>query len=160
MIIGGDLKICINENDRSSKTHLKDESRQTLKRIIKTMNVEDGWEKLAKQIDHFTWSDNNIKSRLDYFLVGRARNFIINKMFTERVVSKHLSDHKAIKIYSSKRGSGCWKLNARLLKDKFYVENMESMLVDFIKRDDNMKYCDKWKMIKIKIKETFFQLSK
>ena len=67
-------------------------------------------------------------------------------MFTERVISKHLSDHRAlsltIKIHSRKRGPGYWKLNARLLKDKTYVENMESMLADFIKRDANMNYCN------------------
>ena len=164
LIIGGDLNICMNDNDRSSKTHLKDKSRQTLKRIMETINVEDVWEKFAKQKDHFTWSDNNIKSRLDYFLVGKSRNFTIRKTFTERVVSKHLSDHKAlsltIKIHSSKRGPGCWKLNTRLLKDKTYVESMESVLVDFMKRDANMNYCNKWEMIKIKIKETSIQLSK
>ena len=56
IILGGDLNVCLNDTDRSTRTHDKDKSRQSLKDIMAELNIIDAWGNNSKQTctDHYT----------------------------------------------------------------------------------------------------------
>ena len=72
IIVGGDFNCCLENNDRSSKTHLNDKSRIEMKHILQKNNLEDVWQsKVNKLSNHYTWNDKTTYSRLDYLFCSK-----------------------------------------------------------------------------------------
>ena len=62
---------------------------------------------------------------------GRLDKFIVLELCSKCILNSGIrSDHKGIKINfsSSKRGPGHWKLNATLLNDQLYLENIKELI--------------------------------
>ena len=65
-----------------------------------------------------------IQCRLDYFLVSKHLNHLINE---SRILPNIYSDHSAVSLSlsfhetSPPRGPGFWKFNNSLLSDNYYV---------------------------------------
>ena len=168
MIIGGDFNVCLNDIDRSTRTHDKDKSRKSLKDIMAELNLIDAWVNYSKQADHYTWEQNNTKSRLDYFLTSVNASYNVSRIYTNTVISnqngKRLTDHKSISIeitiFSSKRGPGYWKLNTSLLKHDSYIKEMEREIQHFLAKNNCSNSIDQWEMLKIKAREHSIKLAK
>ena len=101
LIIAGDFNCYLNDNDRSTNTHLKDTSRDSMKLLIKQLSLTDIWPELRNDnANQFTWSDGNTESRLDYFFVTSQSKFVPNNIYTKIVISdqigQRITDHKAM----------------------------------------------------------------
>ena len=57
LIVCGDFNCCYKLGDRSSQTHLTDKSRKTFGDFIKSLDLEDMWEKRKQKGNNFTWTD-------------------------------------------------------------------------------------------------------
>lgn len=180
IIVAGDFNCCLNDNDRTSRTHLKDASRESMKSLIKQCNTVDVWQflngsdldnstsfnqdNLISSKDKFTWFDHfrSIASRLDYILSFNDNHFRPISMETKWVITskvgKRLSDHKALilKIENKQelRGPGTWKLNTSHLKDKEYIELIKNTISKTLTSYNTLASKRMiWELLKIKIKE-------
>ena len=168
LILAGDFNTCLRDNDRSSRTHIKDKSREKLKSLLDIFEIDDIWHKYSKQKDHYTWADATLQSRLDYFFCSKEANFEIKNICTKTVISNkignRITDHKALSLAISmtthKRGPGYWKLNTTILKHEVYKKEFERIIGGYIDSDEPINHLEKWEMIKIRIRELSIRISK
>jgi len=168
LILGGDMNCCLNDNDRSTDTHLHDNSRITYAKLIEQLGLIDCWksEKNCKTSDHYTWCnhDNSVKSRLDYIFCSQEGNCKINEVKLKTVISaekgKRVTDHKAVIVAFVKdsgrnRGPGYWKMNVQYLEDKEYITGINGIVENVQAEYMYSDICKRvvWDIAKIKIKE-------
>ena len=79
----------------------------------------------------FTWSSKHfkVKSRLDYLFISEC---LLNRLQKCEKKTAILTDHALVQISLQhnvmKRGSGFWKFNSSLLKDKEYVALVKALI--------------------------------
>ena len=114
----------------------------------------------------FTWSNpsTKIQCKLDYFLVSKHLNHLINE---SRILPNIHSDHSAVSLSlsfhetSPHRGPGFWKFNNSLLSDNYYVEKLSFLIPQAARKYQDVK--DKglfWEMIKMEIRTFTIKYSK
>ena len=105
-----------------------------------------------------------IQCRLDYFLVSKHLNYLINE---SRILPNIYSDHSAVSLSLSfhkpgpPRGPGFWKFNNSLLADNSYVEKLCFLIPQVAQKYQDVK--DKglyWEMIKMEIRAFTIKYSK
>ena len=163
LILVGDMNCCLREIDRSSKTHMKDASRNILNNTIKCLDLIDVWHHFYPDKSGYTWGNKNgsIRSRLDYIfahhtLVGNVKN----------VVTKYIpnTDHRmlcaTLYINNNNSGPGYWKLNSSLLEDKCYVEGINTIIHNVKSSSETIPSKRiTWEILKIRIKEFSIQFA-
>ena len=157
LIIMGDFNCCLNNTDRTPQTHLKDKSRNTLSKLIQTLNLLDGWEQKHKDQTGFTYVDvpNNTKSRLDYILYSKTLMFNLeNVELSKPIKGDHLALASTFNQTVNKRGAGYWKFNSSLLDDINYCTFIEGKIDQLIldSNDIDSKRLV-WEYIKVIIKK-------
>ena len=164
VVLVGDLNCCLREEDRSSRTNVKDKSRNALKLLLTKLNLNDMWHILNdNNRPHYTWSDKVTSSRLDYVFNSQNSSTIpkaidIITVITD-AIGKRITDHKALTfqflINIPPRGPGYWKLNTKLLDDNDYCEQITKIITDTYNDPTMYKYSNslKWDIMKTKIKE-------
>ena len=168
LIVAGDFNTCLLDNDRTTKTHLKDKSRKILKTVLTNLNIEDMWNRYSIQKDQYTWKDAKSQSRLDYFFCSKECNFEVKMISTKVVISSEignrLTDHKAVMLdiafIAPKRGPGYWKLNTEVLTNDQYKKELEQVIGAYINNNETTSSQEQWEMIKIKIREFTIKESK
>ena len=170
VIVGGDFNCCLNQNDRSSQTHISDKSRNSLNIFLKQLQLYDAWSiSSTKGTYHYTWQDNTVKSRLDYFFISNLCKVKVQHCNTVTVISdqagKRVTDHRALVLKSNIsipiKWPGYWKLNTSLLKDENYCNEMINLVSNF-KYDPSILGLSnslKWDLLKTKIKQKSIQIS-
>ena len=161
IILGGDFNCSLENNDRSSKTHLNDKSRIEMKHMLQKINLEDVWQSKANKLsNHYTWNDKSTYSRLDYLFCSKLTSLNIEKIQTSIVVNDtsgmRSTDHKAVvmtaTINAPPRGPGYYKLNVQILKDENYCKGIQNLFQ--LRNEDNMlSNCndiEKWEILKEK----------
>ena len=70
LILAGDFNICLLEDDRNTKMHLSDKSRQIFEDFIQHFRLIDVWHIDKREYHRYNWTnhDKSVKSRLDYYL--------------------------------------------------------------------------------------------
>ena len=155
LLIGGDFNTVLNKEDRMS---LKaDTCIKTLNSFMTSMSLTDIWKATNPRKIKYTYIDpnNQSSSRIDFWLIS---NTLEPKCNTCDIVSNPAPDHKAvvleISLIDKKRGKGYWKMNANVLKENDYKENMQKILETII--SDYQAHVAKsqlWEYIKRKVKE-------
>lgn len=161
IICAGDFNCCLRDEDRSSKTHLKDKSRNSMSILLQELNIIDTWNNEGSR---YTYIDNRTgtKSRLDYILVSKDCDLVIQNTLIS--LCPFVPDHSCVvavlNILTKQRGKGYWKMNSNLLNDKVYIK----MIIETINATKNTyKNCCKktiWELIKAKVKEVSINYSK
>ena len=134
--------------------------------LLKTHSLIDAWRFKNPQSYGFTWSNPSMKiqCRLDYFLVSKHLNYLINEF---RILPNIYSDHSAVSLSLSfhkpgpPRGPGFWKFNNSLLDDNSYVEKLCFLIPQVAQKYQDVK--DKglyWEMIKMEIRAFTIKYSK
>ena len=86
LIVCGDFNCCLQVNDRSSATHLKDKSRLSFSKLINDLQLKDHWGSRGTNVSNFKWTDGKIYSRLDYILNSINNDIKIIKIYPETVI--------------------------------------------------------------------------
>ena len=153
IIIGGDFNCVLKANldNICGRPHSNKEI-GAFQNFVEENKLFDIWRMFNDDQKQFTWKQKNkpIMRRLDYILC--------NESFLEKIVSSTISnmpysDHRAVIIDASYninvRGSGFWKFNNALLKDKKYIdminETIESMVLINVNASPHIlwDYCKK-----------------
>ena len=119
-------------------------------------DLVDIWRERNPKSNLFTWhssKDSDIHCRLDFFLCSRH---LIPAVDSADAFSIFKSDHSCItmslKSTLGVRGRGYWKLNASLLEDDNYVDEIRYVLVQIINDNFHLNVSDLWETIKFQIK--------
>ena len=119
IIMGGDCNLSLTELDKIGGRPIafKDGAIKGLKSILNTFNLSDVWRYKNPNNRQYTWQNNNIKCRLDYWFI--PCNMLQHSECNIKVAP--VPDHMAVSlsITSSnykKRGPGFWRFN----NSKFY----------------------------------------
>ena len=153
------LKMYANEN-----IVLAGEAAENL--LMKTHSLVDAWRFKNPQSFGFTWSNPSMKIQcgLDYFLVSKHLNYLIN---VSRILRNIYSDHSAVSLSisfdetSPSRGPGFWKFNNSFLSDNYYVKKLIFLISQAALKYKDVK--DKglyWEMIKMEIRAFTIKYSK
>ena len=163
IITAGDLNCCIEDTDRTSKTHMSDKSRRTLKELAENQNLDDVWIKIKSTAPGYTFSDpkSGTKSRLDYFFM--SKDCLLNVDNINLSVCPFVPDHLAVMLttytVNERKGNGYWKMNKNLLGNSEYKTAIENAVKEIIDESANFSKQIIWEIIKIKIKELSIKFS-
>ena len=155
-IIGGDFNLVLDQGiDHKGKGfHKHTQSIATVKSLIETMDLIDIWREHNRNNPGFTWRRSKpfpIFEWLDFFLVSQSMQQLVSKVL---VLPALQSDHSSVKLEITtnfhQRGSGYWKLNTQLLRDRDYLDMMNKLLEVQIAQSDAYKSkLDHWEIIKL-----------
>ena len=129
LIIGGDLNVYLNKEDRLTCSDMKEGTKNLINNWMDINEVSDIWRinNPGKRI--FTWHRKNQFSRLDYFLIS---NHLMNFNIKTAINPANLTDHSCISLElimsEEKRGMGFWKFNKMHLQDLDYVKKIKEII--------------------------------
>ncbi len=162
IICAGDYNCCLDEYDRTSKTHLKDKSRECMSSLITELDLIDTWN-VTNDKTGYTYVDkqHGVKSRLDYILLSKHSNLEVNKCVIS--VCSFVPDHACVittvSNHANHRGNGYWKMNGSLLEDVVYVSQITNVINETRKSYANCSKQTVWEMIKINVKDVSVRYS-
>ena len=156
-VILGDFNLVLDlEKDKqggNKSTHEK--AANTLKSYMDDEALCDVWRLKHPDSTLMTWKvlkPKAIFERLDFILVSSD---LVDNIKAEGIGTAYLSDHGIPWVVMSPiqapKGRGFWKLNTRLLADKEYVQEIESLMAEILR--ENMDKVKKWEWLKHKIRE-------
>ena len=170
-IIGGDLNDCfipMLDRFRCKPGTAETEYVKAWKILCDEFNLADFWRILNPDKKCYTWRQGSSatrlkQSRLDYWLISVHLMYDLHNIDIKASIG---SDHSLIDVdfYNNEaptRGPSFWRFNASLLKDKVYVQQMNT---GYIKAME--KYSDiedkglKWDLIKMELRSSTVCFSK
>ena len=104
-----------------------------------SLNVEDMWRAENPNKKEYTWrnNDHSIRTRIDRIYTSKN----LKNQTTSKITTCPYSDHDlvvtSIKNQGNPRGPGVWKLNTKLLKDKWYINEIKNLLELWSKQQNN-----------------------
>lgn len=162
LIIAGDMNICRNIEDRSTVTHIRDETRLLLEYVMRKLNLLDCWELDKREKYRYTWSNPTgvIKSRLDYYFISKELRPKVKDFATKIVISdkvgKRLTDHKLIeitvKVNTPLKGPGYWKFNNKFLEDAEFCRDIINIIKKNTVEESKKGAREQWEHLKREIK--------
>jgi exodeoxyribonuclease-3 len=159
LIVGGDLNTYLGVLDKYGTDVKLNKFAIRLQNIMEELGLIDIWRITHENISRYTWRKRGgitpQQSRLDYFLI--AENLIYQVANCEIKYAVY-SDHCPVWLQlestnNPKRGRGFWKFNVSLLKDKDYVDKINSLIE--LETEKNRGIKDKglkWDFIKMAIR--------
>ena len=153
-IIAGDYNIALNPKlDRWKPKNLKPSPAAVkLLNLCEMYNLVDIWRLRNPTAKRFTWRRKNPlqQSRIDLFCISDTLAY---ETSTTDINPGFCSDHSIITLHikdteSQKRGRGYWKLNNSLLKDKEYIQLINTALNNY-REDVTIDPRLEWDVIKM-----------
>ena len=164
VIIGGDCNISLTELDKTGGRPIDDKNYaiKEMQCLLKSFNLADVWREKNPNTRQYTWQNENIKCRLDYWF---APYNLVNLSECSIKVAP-VPDHRAVIMTVKspryqKRGPGFWRLNNSLLEDQTFDKEMTDLLTNIKdKLKDIQQPGIQWEMIKMEIRSLSIQYSK
>ena len=135
----------------------------SFRKFIQKNKLVDVWRKMYPTKKQFTWRQNSlgIYSRLDYWLISSTLcPVVISADIRPALKCDHNAISLKLKIRSSVRGKGYWKMNNALLLDdsfKQYIKNLiQQVKLEYVHENPQVI----WEICKIKIREFAIKYSK
>ena len=165
IILIGDYNIVMDVNkDRVGSTHNKSKVREIIEHITKRLTLNDIWRTKNPEGRVFSWYRSKPKlsaSRIDYALISDGMiDQCDNVSYMTGINSDHLAFYLYISMNKNRRGRGYWKLNVTLLRNKEYVEIINTLIDKVTKETENQPTFDRWEFLKYKIREETIEYSK
>lgn len=132
--------------------------REVVVNYMQIKGYQDVWRNMNPDKYIYTWKRNGPPlntSRLDYFLVSEG---LVSKVKSTNIAPSYRSDHNQIEMVmnlaKNVRGRGYWKFNSQYLRDKEFIQEMNSKIDSFIKeRADSDRTPDAiWEALKVEMK--------
>lgn len=158
MVLAGDfntsLDMVMDLLNNSGNNHVK--KRQVILEYMQNKDLIDVWRVRNPESRIYTWrkpfSNDVVMSRLDFFLISQDLSLQTNKT---DIKAKFISDHSRITLdldfMDNKRGKGVWKFNNLLLNDQEFVNNINTLIIQFkyeVKNRECIHPLIQWESIK------------
>ena len=144
IIIGGDFNCTLSELDKKggNPNSRKLPVVREIDKLCNLYDLNDIWRQRNPNETQFTWRNKSFKiqCRLDYFLISKKLNDLIEKC---KILYAPETDHSAVLLHiksvelKQEKGPGFWKFNQSLLQDEAYVSKLRTELEWF-----KQKYID------------------
>lgn len=118
-------------------------AKETVENMIIELNLTDVWRENNPQTKRFTWRRTSPlkQSRLDFFLLSED---LMWNFEDADIVPGYRSDHSMVilklKFGKDIKRNSFWKFNSTLLKDKQYVDEINTVIDDIITEYSTEKY--------------------
>ena len=138
IIMGGDWNLVLNfELDYYNYKHYNNvKAQEQVEQMMITLDLTDIWRDQNPELRRYTWRRNNPvrQSRLDFFLISDLMSAVAHDV---DILPGYRTDHSLIllslgKVKEGKRFS-LWKFNASLLKEKEYLETINTVIEEIKK---------------------------
>ena len=156
LLLGGDFNSVTASYDR--KTKKLDGTSNHLKNLMHDLQVCDMWRIKNEANTELTYIDPALtqrNSRIDLWLASSSLQSVTKSCTIQQSPAP---DHKAVSLEiempAKYRGKGYWKLNATVLEDPIYVQNITDLIEKTIPEYQNvLTSSELWEFIKLLIKE-------
>lgn len=164
IILTGDWNLVLDPSKdyENYKTVNNLKAQEKLLQIINDLNLCDIWREMNPECRRFTWrrARPQQQSRLDYFIIS---DNIIEKVNEADIVYGYRTDHSGItlKLQFNKnkfKRNNFWKFNTSLLKDKNYLDEINTVIDDVLLEYAALPY-DRQNLLNIKKNELEFMIS-
>ena len=152
-ILVGDFNCTLEAIDRKgSKTYATTASAEICKNYMQEANLVDIWRTRNPEALRYTWArpKQKIASRLDYFLIDAG---IEAWTKTIKIKEGYKTDHKSVELelnpHITCQGSGIWKINNNILRELEFVERMNQIIDETVRKSHRCNKRDRWEMIKL-----------
>ena len=165
-IVIGDFNLTLNsELDRQNTFCNNNRSRDEVLNIMDEFYLHDLWRERNEQKREFSWIKKNsfpIKaSRLDMALVSGGLDQKTEMIdYVSSIYTDHRGVYMVVELNPDDRGVGYWKFNCTLLQNKEFVSQMNKELEQTINASKTKQPCERWEIIKERIKKTAIKFSK
>ena len=138
VIIGGDINVCMTDNDCINRQRGKIESElaESIRNNNILCNLQDAF-RAKHASEGYTWNRGSCYSRLDHVFVSDNITRYITKAESNWNFEK--SDHAAVKITFNlpndpKQGKGIVKINMKIIENKAEYKNIENEISEQLKQ--------------------------
>ena len=157
VIVGGDLNVHLTELDKKGSQWKPSKSSEIINVFLEQNSWVDIWRYTNQDRFAFTWRKTKPSpsfSRLDYFLIPEG---LIDYTMDSDIVPGFLSDHSFIsltlKISTSLKGPGYWKLNTSHLNEKDFVDGINTLIDRSEQRYSNSDPINRLEFLKFDVRE-------
>lgn len=166
-IVVGDFNVWCTRLDASSSANFKsDVSRKFLNEWMESEDMVDAWREenpYKREFSRRQMVMGSLKqSRIDLCLTKREMlRYVKNVKYKFIGISDHAAMTVKVDVNMEERGGGVWCLNASLLKEEAYKENIRKCLRYELENPMfNENVCEWWEIMKGKIKKRSIRYSK
>ena len=164
-IVIGDFNLVFDiDLDRLNTYNNNNRAREELLNIVEEFILKDVWRIQNETKKEFSWikaGDSFKRSRIDFALVSAGLDHLVKSpMYLTGYQSDHRPFYMVVETAPSERGSGYWKFNNLLLKDKNFLAYMEVELTRTIQSCAEKSPMNTWESIKARIKKAAIQYAK
>ena len=167
-IIIGDFNLVMNPDvDRLGSYYNKAKSVKVLETVVSELMLEDIWRVRNEEARQYSWMKRDkrknriLASRIDFALISRGICQKVSQvMYLPGIRTDHSAFYMVFETSNKTRGPGYWKLNTSHLKDKTYLNTMNTMLDDLLNESQHMHILTKWEWIKHEIRRVSRQFAK
>ena len=155
-LVGGDFNCTQDADlDRLNCVSSNDEGRTELKKLMSEKSLEDVYRRRNPGVRQYSWSRQEKRSRLDYWLVSKCLDSsVIDIEFMPCVYSDHDMIIMKIQYGNNERGPGAWKMNSTVIQSDLFNKCFIDMWSSW--REKKSTFSDLglwWDLGKNKIKE-------
>ena len=105
----------------------KNKSAAVIKSYMSEFCLEDVWRVRNEGVKRYSWyrQGGKVASRIDLLLASQGLSSNIGTIFYRNgILSDHSALHFVIECHENLRGGGFWKMNAKVLQSKEYLEKI------------------------------------
>ena len=133
-IYGGDINLVmdVNMDKKGGTLTTHDKSRQKLTSHLSASDMCDIWRECNPDVEGYTWRrlrPSRVCVRLDYFFASVSMMQFVTRC---EIVPSFMSDHSMVvttfHFSFTIRGPSYWKFNVSLLRDREYLDRINSLL--------------------------------
>ena len=165
-IVIGDFNLVLDiEKDRENTYNNNSKAQEEVFNLMDQYYLKDVWRIQNGEKREFSWRKKGSRpvkaSRIDFALVTAGLDQkVTNTSYLSSIKTDHRGIYMVIDLFPFTRGTGYWKFNNSLLRDKNFIEGMNSSLDQILEIIDEENPKENWELIKKKIKEFSIEFSK
>ena len=152
-----------NRLDRYGSTINNEKAAKYVKNQLENLDMVDVWREINQDTLGYTWRrlrPSPTYSRLDYIFINQAGMQFVKEI---KINPGYRTDHSTVEFelifnYEA-RGSGYWKFNTSLLKDRDYVEKINNLIDIELEANKDLSYRMQMELLKISVRGTTLQYS-
>ena len=156
-ILVGDYNLTLNVDiDRKITYCNNNRAKEKVKEMMEEFSLNDVWRNQNPDKKEYSWiksGDTSKASRIDYELISAGLDqYIKNIMYKPGILTDHRALYIFLELIPFERGTGFWKFNTQLLKDRIFVEQMNQEIENTLNSTGQKTPCQTWEILKSRIK--------
>ena len=157
-IIVGDFNLTLDVDlDRLNTYHNNNNARDEVQNIMDEFCLNDVWRNQNNSRREYSWKKagtTDKASRIDFALVsGGLDQMVKSPTYIPNIKSDHRALYMLVETNNNQRGTGFWKLNNNLLRDRNYLDTINTEIAKTLILTKEKTRKEAWETIKSRIKK-------